>query len=281
MRALYLSLVLVTACSLPPLPEEGDMKRSDPPLASLRDGLTMFWPLGESGDGPRADVVGHMDILPWQRLGPAQYRQHGEGTVAVSARVGLGQQIDGAHGYHFARPTGSPLDHKGGSFTWAGWVSINAPGDVGYADQQTLVAKWNSTPDTGSLVDRREYRVWYDPALSQWSFEVSRDGLEGPDHSVAVTHPTLIEPGRLYLVQAWHDAIAGTIHLLVAPPDGPPEPVSAPWAQGVFAGPADLDVGSQNSCTDDHLAGVIDALGHWNRVLSAEESEALLSGFEP
>jgi hypothetical protein len=280
MRALCLSLVLVVSCSAP---DDVDAPRSDLALASLPDGLTMFWPLDESGDGPRVDVIGHMDLLPWQRTGLAQYSQNGAGTVAVPARVGLGQHVEGAIGYHFARPTGSLLDHQGGSFTWAGWVAIDGPGDVAYADHRTLVAKWNGTPDTGATPDRREYRVWYDPALRQWRFEVSRDGLEGTDHSAVVTHPTVIQPDRLYLVQAWHDAVAGTINLLVDTPDldQRSRTVSVPWVHGVFAGPADLDVGAQNTCTDDHLAGTIDALGHWNRVLSEAESAALLSGFEP
>lgn len=280
MRALCLSLVLVAACSSP---DDSDATRPDGARASLRNDLTMFWPLDESGDGPRVDVISQMDLTPWQRLGTGMYSQNGAGTVAVPARLGLGQHVEGASGYHFARPTGSPMEHQGGSFTWAGWVSIDGPGTVPYTKPQTLVAKWNGTPDTGAPADRREYRIWYDPALSQWRFEVSRDGLEGPDHSAVVTHPTVIQPDRLHFVQAWHDAAAGTINLLVVIPDAPrlSQTISVPWVHGVFAGPADLDVGAQNTCTDDHLAGTIDALGHWTRVLSAAESAALVSGFEP
>ena len=47
---------------------------------------------------------------------------------------------------------------------------------------------------------------------------------------------------------------------------------SAVWPDGVFSGGADLDVGAQNTCTDDHLEGTVDALGYWTRVLTKLES---------
>jgi hypothetical protein len=151
-----------------------------------------------------------------------------------------------------------------------------ADGDIPYRSDQTMLAKWNGIPDTGGAPrDHREYRIWHDEAQSRWRFELSADGLEGPEHSASVTHPTAIDRGQLYLLEARHDAEQGSVNLRVSTQEERGGAESAPWTRGVFAGGADLDVGAQNTCTDAHLQGTVDALGHWTRVLSDDESSAL------
>jgi len=76
-------------------------------------------------------------------------------------------------------------------------------------------------------------------------------------------------------LQASHEADSGTIQLRVGTPFELGESVSAEWHAGVFSGAADLDVGAQNTCTDDHLQGKVDALGYWTRVLMQGESYML------
>jgi hypothetical protein len=175
--------------------------------------------------------------------------------------------------------TDPALDHEAGSFTWAGWISVDAAdGDDAVRGDQTWLAKWNGIPDTPAAIDHREYRIWHDQALSRLRFEVSADGLEGDEHSKIVTHSAEIERDRLYFVEAWHDADAHTVNLRVSTERERGEPESEAWSRGVFAGAADLDVGAQNTCTDAHLQGVVDALGHWKRVLSDQESRALWNG---
>jgi hypothetical protein len=242
--------------------------------AELRDRLTMFFKMDEVGDGVRVDAVSGVPLVPWQRTGLASYEVSALGTVAVSAVVGDGQHIQGSVGYHFSTGSAPAMKHEGESFTWAGWVSVDAAaGDPPYTDAQTLVAKWNGMPDTFAANDHREYRVWHDHDMSRWRFEVSSDGLEGSGHSQIVTHPTRVERDRYYFVEAWHDAERDSIALRVSTQSERGVAESVAWSDGVFSGDADLNVGAQNTCTDDHLQGIIDALGYWNRTLSDAESE--------
>ena len=236
----------------------------------------MFFRMDESGDGSRMDGVSGVELVPWQRTGFGQYSVDARGTTAVAAVVGDGQHVVGSKGYHFATWNSDAMKHEGGSFTWAGWVSLDGVNSAEpYLDNQTLLAKWNGIPDTTAPYNHREYRVWFDHALSHWRFEVSADGLEGIESSKIVTHPADIERDRLYFVEAWHDAEQETVNLRVSTREDRARAASEPWSQGVFSGAADLDVGAQNTCTDAHLQGVVDALGYWNRVLSDEESLAL------
>lgn len=252
---------------------------AETPHASLRERLTMFFRLDEAGDQPRMDHVGGVPLVPWQRTGWGQYEVDARGTTAVPAAVGDGQHIAGASGYHFATGSAGPMKHQGGSFNWAGWASVDAAdGDEPYRDEQTLLAKWNGIPDTFAPYDHREYRIWFDPAQSRWSFEVSSDGLSGAGHSQTLTHPAEIERDRLYFVEASHDAELEMIHLRVSSQTERGALESAAFHGGVFSGDADLDVGAQNTCTDDHLEGVVDAIGHWTRVLSEAESLELWNG---
>ena len=97
-----------------------------------------------------------------------------------------------------------------------------------------------------------------------------------PDrHGADVTHSAPIEHDDLYFVEAWRDADKGSLNLRVSTRRERGELMSERWNRGVFAGDADLDVGAQNTCTDAHLQGMLDALGHWKRVLNEQESLAL------
>jgi hypothetical protein len=250
-RAGLLAIAALAGC--------GDNVHPDP----ITDQLTMSFRMDEVGDGPRIDAISETKVYPWQRLGLGAYHQDGIGTTAVPALVGNGQHVDGAIGYHFAAAATPAMHHGGNGFTWVGWASIDPPaGTDPYLDHQTLLAKWTGIPDTDVPPDRREYRVWFEPALGQWRFEVSSDGLEGPGHSVIVTHPSVIEHDRMYFLEAWHDAGAQTVNLRVSDRVTRGAVESTAWELGVYASNADLDVGAQNSCADDHLQGTIDALGH-------------------
>jgi vacuolar-type H+-ATPase catalytic subunit A/Vma1 len=252
---------------------------------TLKEQLTLFFPMNESEGAEHFDRVNQLTLVSWQRTGFGAYAVDEGGTTAVPGAVGAGQHIAGAKGFHFAMYTDPALDHEAGSFTWAGWMSVDAAdGDSTVEGDQTWLAKWNGIPDTPAAVDHREYRIWHDHALSRLRFEVSADGLEGDEHSKVVTHSTPIERGELYFIEAWHDADKQSVNLRVSTQRERGELVTEAWSGGVFAGDADLDVGAQNTCTDAHLQGLVDALGHWKRVLSDAESRALWNhgaGLEP
>ena len=259
-----------------PMANEGPDARETPAVDTLREQLTLFFPMDESEGVDRVDRVNQLTLVSWQRTGFGAYAVDASGTTAMPGAVGDGQHIAGAKGFHFAMYTDPALDHEAGSFTWAGWISVDAAqGDNVLESDQTWLAKWNGIPDTAAAIDHREYRIWHDHALSRLSFEVSADGLEGDEHSKVVTHSAPIERDELYFVEAWHDADKGSLNLRVSTRRERGELVSERWNRGVFAGDADLDVGAQNTCTDAHLQGMVDALGHWKRVLTEQESLAL------
>jgi hypothetical protein len=268
-------LGLATACS-----EPIDEASSKPDaLATLREELTLFFPLDESRGVERIDRVSDAMLLSWQRQGFGAYAVDARGTTAVPGAVGQGQHIAGSEGFHFAMYHHPALGHEAGSFTWAGWVSVDAAdGDKAHERDQTWVAKWNGIPDTSAPENHREYRIWHDQARGQLRFEVSADGHEGDEHSKIVTHDAPIERDRLYFVEAWHDADAARVGLRVSTQQERGQAVTEPWQNGVFAGDAELNVGAQNTCTDAHLQGTVDALGYWQRVLQDGESRALWNG---
>lgn len=244
-----------------------------PPFDTLNLDARVFYKMDESGDGPRVDIKSGMNIDPWEKTGPATYDQNGNGTLPVAAIIGDGQHVMGKDGYHFSRKDASPLNHGGGSFTWAGWVSIDAldPNDP-YLDNQTFVAKWNVSGGT-----EREYNVVFERASLKWKFLVSHTGSQIDAFAI---HPTVITADKFYLLEAWHDADAGEIGLRVSDDIMLGQAVTSVWQLGVNDSAADLNVGASNTCADSHLQGIIDGVGYWPRVLTKVERQKLHEGIE-
>lgn len=225
---------------------------------SLWGDAALFWKLDESGDAARVDAVSGL---------PLYSDPDAAGTVAVPAKVGLGQHIDGPNLYHFYRSTSSLLDHHRGSFTWVAWARLDST-----YDDQTIVGKW-SIPE-----NQREYRVQYNKATGLVAFDVAAHGVDGACEIGHVAHPTLLETGRFYFVEAWHDASGATIGVRVSTEAMRGPAATAPWAAGVHMGWGDLNVGAHNTCLDDHFHGTLDAVGFWKRLLSEDESVTLWNG---
>lgn len=234
------------------------------PAASLASSAVMFFPLDESGTAPRDDVASGLYVY--------SFPLDAVGTVPVPAIAGAGQQVNGPGGYHFYRPSSPLMSHGGGSFTWAGWIRFDS-----LYDHQTFAGKWNV--DSGT---NREYRIWLNALTGKMTFDVSATGAAASLGTVI--HPQAITLGTFTFVEAWHDAAADTINLRVGSQASRGTVASAPWAGGVRVGTADLNLAAHNTCEDDHLHGVLDAVGYWTRVLTEAESARLWNngaGFEP
>ncbi|WP_163866907.1 LamG domain-containing protein [Myxococcus eversor] len=235
------------------------------PATSLAESAVMFFKLEETGTEDRVDAASGMDVGP--------FPEDAVGITRVPAIQGMGQQINGPNGYHFWRPNVSTMSHGRGSFTWAGWMRMSS-----FYDNQTLVGKWNN--EAGG----REYRVWYNAALQHFEFQVSSTGDAGPGELGGVIHPAPVSLDTFYFLEAWHDALAGSIHLRVGTTADRGTVVSAPWSTGVQVTSGDLNLGAHNTCEDAHLHGTLDAVGYWKRVLTEAESQRLWNGgagFEP
>jgi len=148
MRAAAIIVLLATACGDEwdpiPAPSNTPDTPAQPTAASLRAQLAAFFPLDHAGEGPRLDRVRGLELTPWQRTGWGQYEVDASGTLAVPGRVGAGQLVAGSEGFHFATWSAPALDHAGGSFTWAGWLALDAAvSDGQHRPNQTWLAKWN------------------------------------------------------------------------------------------------------------------------------------------
>jgi hypothetical protein len=192
----------------------------------------------------------------------------GAGTIPVPAKAGgLGQHLDGPNLYHFWSPTALVLNHGRGSFTWVAWARLDST-----YDDQSIVGKW-SIPE-----NQREYLVRYDRATGLVALDVAAHGIAGDCEVGHVAHPTVLETGRFYFIEAWHDASSGSIGIRVSTEGMRGPAASAPWSAGVHVGWGDLNVGAHNTCLDDHLHGTIDAVGFWKRTLTEAESVTLWNG---
>ncbi|MFY2560955.1 LamG-like jellyroll fold domain-containing protein [Corallococcus terminator] len=235
------------------------------PATSLAESAVMFFKMDETGTDDRVDLASGMDVSP--------FPEDAVGITRVAAIQGMGQQINGPTGYHFWRPNVSTMSHGRGSFTWAGWMRMSS-----FYDSQTLVGKWNN--EAGG----REYRVWYNATLQHFEFQVSSTGDADPGELGGVIHPAPVSLDTFYFLEAWHDALAGSIHLRVGTTADRGTVVSAPWSTGVQVTSGDLNLGAHNTCEDAHLHGTLDAVGYWKRVLTEPESQRLWNGgagFEP
>ncbi|MCK6549496.1 hypothetical protein L6R52_26895 [Myxococcota bacterium] len=237
----------------PPAPEE-----------TLAATATMFWRFEETGTSARLDLVSGQNVLP--------YPTDASGIRSVSGVVGRANFVEGPNGYHFWLPSSGVMDHGGGSFTWAGWMKL-----ASFFDSQTFVGKWNEGSST-----QREYRIRYNATSQAFELEVSSTGRAAD--AAVLRHPRAVALDTFYFIEAWHDASARTINLRIGTQSDRGTVVSMPWSAGVYFGSADLNIGAHNTCADDHLHGVIDAVGFWRRTLTAAESERLWGdgfGFEP
>ncbi len=233
------------------------------PADTLRD-ATAFWRLDETGNAPRVEVSGgpSLTVFPADANLPA--------TPGV---VGDGALFNGGGAYLRLQQGGS-VNHYGDSFTWAGWFRFDEVG----ADR-TLFGKWNR--DGAS---RREYLLRLRGGSSQIEWMVSDNGGDGPGHYAQLTHPQRIAAGAFYFVEVWHDAVNDRLGIRVSTRQVRGQAVTLPWANGIFTGAEELNVGAHFGGTRERLIGVVDALGLWIRILSDAESQFLWNagnGWEP
>lgn len=236
------------------------------PVETLTADVRIFYGMNEEGPGPRQDVLGNLPLSPYPNT---------DGIVGVPGVVGAAQHVDGAYGgYHFFRSgAGAALDHSTDSFTWAGWVAIDATDEYDpYELPQTLVGKWD--PPSACQV-----RVWFDPPAGRWSISVSATGEEAD--AVTVTHPHVVQDGTWVLVEAWRDTARGELGIRVSPPALLGDAVTLPLHATLPVTANDLNVAAHATCSDGYLQGTVDALGQWHRPLTDPESALLLQGFEP
>jgi hypothetical protein len=73
---------------------------------------------------------------------------------------------------------------------------------------------------------------------------------------------------------AWHDSVGNTINIQVN--NGTAD--SAAHNLGVFYGTAPFAIGARDAAAADYWDGLIDEVGFWKRVLTADERTTLYNG---
>lgn len=193
---------------------------------------------------------------------------HLDATGAVPVTQGLTSLAAAFNGssQYLSRPANDTALQMGDvPFTICAWA---------YLDQrntrQTIVAKYDTTSN------QREYWLLFrgDGTTQNFTFTVSSNGvssalLNASNFGIPGTAP---DPSARYFVVAWHDPAANTTNIQVD--DGVPN--TLPHSAGVHVGTSRLYVGARPTPTD-YFDGVIQRVGVWKRLLSADERTYLFN----
>ncbi len=212
-------------------------RRRRPQALDLLAGLQAHWKLEEASD-TRYDSAQEHHLTP-----------HGM-VLQAEGKTGYGAEFIPATSAYLSCPSSPGLRLGGGDFTIAGWVFFNALLEAG------LVGKW----ETGSL----EYLVACNG--SQLCLRVSPEG----SNPAEVCTSAGLESGLWYFFSAWHDSAAGTLNIAL----NNQSPSTLSYGAGVCAGDAEFNLG-RDALAGLGLAGRLDAVSLWNRVLNTGERARL------
>jgi hypothetical protein len=202
--------------------------------------------------GPRCDSVGSNDLTDLGQVG------------SVTGKLGKAAQFAAANNGYLKRVSNADLTTGNIDFTIAAWVKLenkSAPAEM------AIVSKYGA----GSFPNfQLEYYLGYHPPLDEFFFRVSPD-----NQNATVVQAQDITPvtGIWYLLVAWHNAISDTLNIQVN--NGPVNSLS--YSSGVATSTSPFMVGASSSGAGitDVLNGVVDEVGLWKRVLTADERTEL------
>lgn len=229
--------------------------RRSVPASSLLTGLVSYWKLDEAS-GVHYDAVGDNDLTP-------------VGTVtAETGKISNGAQMLVADTSYLtcAAPTGMPADNS--SFTIAFWSKMfSVPPAVPRTYLQVVAYEY-------AINVGGEYYSYGVELKAAPNFEMAWAVFNGFDEKITHAAFTPPPPETWLFFVAWHDADQDQIGIecnnsgdlnLEAYSDGylAPEP-SVPFA-----------IGARQRTNSMYYDGILDEIGIWNRVLTADERAAL------
>lgn len=214
----------------------------------LLDGLESYWKLDETS-GIRRDS---------HRL---NHLTEDSGVTGFAAgKQGNAADLEKNSTARLTIVSKSSLSPGDSDFTFAAWVQL-----------EDLQGTENSMLGKSTIAGgQREYQLQHSDVVERFQFLVSTLGTTGSLVSVTANNFGIPPVATWHFVVAWHDSVLDTLNIQIN--DGTPD--SAPHAAGVFVGTSNFSIGSmgQNS---NHWDGLIDEVGFWRRVLTAEERTAL------
>lgn len=127
--------------------------------------------------------------------------------------------------------------------------------------------------DFGNVTNQRGYALYYQHAVTKFTFLVSPIGGAGSTAAIEADVPSPVSAGTWYFIVAWHDATANTINIQV----NGGTVYSESYSAGVHPSTAGFRVGCflNNGAASGFFDGLINAVGVWKRVLTATERAQL------
>jgi hypothetical protein len=215
-----------------------------PVSAQLTTSLTSFWELGEAS-GTRSDSHGTNHLTDNNTV-----------TQAVG-KVGSAAQLTRASSEYLSIADNASLSVGDISFTWAGWVYLDA---AATDDWNYIVGK------EGASSSVTDYGLRYTTADSTNRFQFF---IGGSDYSIiSANNFGAASTATWYFIVAWHDTGDDTINIQVNNGTANSTARTAAPADGTSA----LHVGGWGSVGPGrYWNGRIDQLGFWKRTLTAAE----------
>jgi len=193
---------------------------------------------------------------------------HGSNTFTNNNTVpsGTGKlntafDLESTSSHYFSHTDNSDLSTGNIDFTLQAWVNPES-----LAGTMFIIGKWQVS---GEL----EYALYYNSGNSRFEFTVSANGSSNP---TAATANNFGAPstGTYVLVHAWHDATNDQLGIAVNA--GTANTVA--YSSGVRDGTSDVNFGRNQSVPGQFWDGLLDEIGFWKRVLTAQERTDLYNG---
>jgi len=214
------------------------------------DGLRAFWKLDENiSSGPRQDSVGNDTLTDANN-------NVGVGTGLFGGQAALFDASAATALYTY--PTPANLEFGNQDFTTAGWIQYTSFPGVG-----GTIGAWGNG-NAGNANPLEQEWILYVLRTDKHLRWLVSDGT----HYAEVDSGVAVALNTWYFVVAWYDAAQGRVYVQVN--NG--TPVYASYTYGPSARNRGFALGRTN---DNFMSGLIQNVGVWDRVLTADERTAL------
>ena len=211
-------------------------------MAELTNGLISYWKLNEGLD------------TNWDTWGTNHLMEGGLVTQAAG-KIGNAASFDNANDEYIGLPSNATFNVQ--TFTFTAWVNLSSKGLF----NREILTKWGSTD--------RQFDLQFFETGDRFRWLVSPDGTANTNvQANAIGSPVT---GVWYFIVAWHDSANNLIGIQVN--NGPEETV--PHTTDVNLGSLPFRIGARDNIVGDAWDGIIDEVGFWGRILTADEKTAI------
>ena len=216
-------------------------------IAPMLVDLMAFWEL-EEASGTRNDSHG------------ANHLTDNNTVTSAAGKVGTCADFEKDNTEYLSIADNAALSAGDIDLTICAWVSL----ETIIANPLYIVSKRTDGGDD-------EYRLWAQGLLTEYFFRFS---VWNGGSTTTIDNLTFAVVGAWYFVVAWHDATANTLNSQV----NNSTIDSVACTTGIYAGPGEFRIGAQAAASPFSFDGLIDQVGIWKRVLTADERTYLYNG---